>query len=124
MAANDAICTPSEEASLRKDGSYPSGHAALGWAWGLVLTEVAPERANALAQRAYAFGQSRVVCGVHWQSDVDTGRLVASVAVAQLHANAEFNAQLAEARKEYLASRAAGAAAPESCALEAAALAK
>jgi acid phosphatase (class A) len=89
-----------------------------------VLTEVAPDRANALAQRAHAFGQSRVVCGVHWQSDVDAGRLVASVAVAQLHSNAEFSAQLTEARKEYQAARATGAAAPESCALEAAALAK
>jgi len=122
MAANEAICTPSEEASLRKDGSYPSGHAALGWAWGLVLTEVAPDRANALAQRAYAFGQSRVVCGVHWQSDVDAGRLVASVAVAQLHSNPEFNAQLSEARKEYQAARAAGAPIPQSCAAEVSAL--
>jgi len=124
MATNDAICTPSEEASLRKDGSYPSGHAALGWAWGLILTEVAPERANALAQRAYAFGQSRVVCGVHWQSDVDAGRLVASAVVAQLHTNADFNAQLGEAKKEYQAARAKGGPAPETCELEARALAK
>ena len=62
MAGNDAICTPDEEAHLRKDGAYPSGHSALGWAWGLVLTEVAPERANALVQRGCAFGQSRVMC--------------------------------------------------------------
>lgn len=109
MAGNDAICTPAQEAALRKDGSYPSGHAALGWAWGLVLTEIAPDRANALTQRAYAFGQSRMVCGLHWQSDVDAGRLVASAVVAQLHSNADFNAQLAEARKEVAAARAAGA---------------
>ena len=117
-------CTPHDEAGLGKDGSYPSGHAALGWAWGLVLTEVAPDRANALAQRAYAFGQSRVVCGVHWQSDVDAGRLVAAAVVAQLHTNDDFNAQLAEARKEYAAAKAAKANPAVDCAAEAQALSK
>lgn len=124
MANSDAICTPAEEASLRKDGSYPSGHAALGWAWGLVLTEVAPERANALAQRAWAFGQSRAVCGVHWQSDVDAGRLVGSAVVAQLHGNAEFNEQLALARAEVAAARAANTGAALDCSLENKALGK
>lgn len=122
MAASDSICTPAEEASLRKDGSYPSGHASLGWAWGLVLTEVSPERANALAQRAYAFGQSRVACGVHWQSDVDAGRLVASAVVAQLHSNADFVAQLGAARKEVAAQRAAGAKPTVDCNAESRAL--
>jgi acid phosphatase (class A) len=123
MAGNDAICTPAEEAALRKDGSYPSGHAAIGWAWGLVLTEVAPDRADALAQRGRAFGDSRVVCGVHWQSDVEAGRLVAAAVVAQLHANADFLAQLGAARGELAALRAAGAKPKVDCASEAAALA-
>ncbi|MBK6595007.1 MAG: phosphatase PAP2 family protein [Burkholderiales bacterium] len=126
MAGNDAICTPKDEASLRKDGSYPSGHSALGWAWGLVLSEIAPERSNALAQRAKAFGQSRAVCGVHWQSDVDAGQLVASAVVAQLHGNATFTEQLALARAEVEAARKAGtsAATAEECALETQALTK
>lgn len=123
--ANDApICTPQDTAGLRKDGSYPSGHSAIGWAWGLVLSEVAPERADALVQRGWAFGQSRVACGVHWQSDVDAGRLVAAAVVAQLHGNADFNAQLAEARKEVAAARAAKALPDIDCAQEAQALAR
>ena len=124
VAGNDLTCTPKEEAMLRKDGSYPSGHAALGWAWALVLIELAPERADAIAQRGHAFGQSRVVCDVHWQSDVAAGRLVASAVVAQLHANADFAAQLGAARKEIAAARAASAIAPLDCALEQQALAK
>lgn len=122
MQANGTTCTPAEEASLRKDGSFPSGHAALGWAWGLVLTEVSPDRADALAQRGYAFGQSRVACGVHWQSDVDAGRVVGSAVVAQLHGNADFVAQLGAARKEVAAKRAEGARPTVDCGAEARAL--
>ena len=101
-------CTPDEEAKLAKDGSYPSGHSALGWAWALVLTEAAPERADALLQRGRAFAQSRAVCGVHWQSDIQAGMLVGSAAVARLHANEAFRTQLAAARSEITAARRAG----------------
>jgi acid phosphatase (class A) len=122
LRVSGAMCTPAEDAVLRNAGSYPSGHAVLSWGWGLVLIEVAPERANELAQRAYAFGQSRVACGVHWQSDVDAGRVVAAAVVAQLHEQADFRAQLAEARKEVAAARAAGTRPAVDCAAEAAAL--
>jgi len=118
---NEAQCTPEHDAALRKDGSYPSGHSALGWAWGLVLAEVAPARANQLVQRAHAFGQSRGICGVHWQSDIVAGREVAAAAVARLHSNPTFNAQLALAREELKRAKAPDAAA---CAAEAAALAQ
>lgn len=123
FVANKATsCTPAEEEKLSKDGSYPSGHSAAGWAWGLVLTELMPERADALLQRGYAFGQSRVVCGVHWQSDVDAGRFVGSGTVAQLHGNPVFRAQMREAAKEVAAARAAGRGTTRDCAAEAAAL--
>jgi acid phosphatase (class A) len=106
---NDTICTPEQEETFRKDGSYPSGHAAVGWAWALVLTQLAPERADVLAQRGYAFGQSRVICGVHWQSDVTAGRTVGSAVFAQLQSNPDFVAQLGEARKEVAAAHARNA---------------
>ena len=121
-AAETPVCTPHSVAGLRKDGSYPSSHSAVGWVWGLVLSEVAPERIDALVQRGWAFGQSRVACGVHWQSDVDAGRLVAAAVVAQLHTNADFNAQLAEARKEVAVARAAQTVPEVDCATEAQAL--
>ena len=122
VALKEGTCAPGSEAALVKDGSYPSGHAALGWAWGLVLAGIAPDRADAVLQRAYAFGQSRVVCGVHWQSDVDAGRVMGAATVARLQSDATFQAQAALARQEIALARSQGKTAPASCAQERAAL--
>ena len=122
METGDEICTPQERARFKPD-SYPSGHSSIGWAWSLVLTEAAPDRAGAILARGLAFGESRAVCGVHWKSDVEAGRIIAAATVARLHSNAVFAAQLAEARKEIAAARAAGSRSPLDCAAEARALA-
>jgi acid phosphatase (class A) len=113
------ICTPNIEAGLRRDGSYPSGHAAIGWAFGLVLSEVSPEQTNALVARGRAFGQSRLVCNVHWQSDVLEGQMVASAVVARLNAEATFRNDVAAARNEVEALRATGAKLDKDCETEA-----
>ena len=118
-----ASCSPADEAALTRDGSYPSGHAAVGWAWGLILTELAPERSQALLERAYAFGRSRAVCAVHWKSDIEAGQLMAAAAVAKLHGNADFVAQLGAARAEIAQARAQGSQPNRDCAAETNALA-
>ncbi len=88
-----------------------------------MLTQIAPERADALLQRGHAFGQSRVVCGAQWQSDVDQGRVMGAAAVARLQSDPVFRAQLDAARAEVVAQRAKGARpAAAACAAEAAAL--
>lgn len=69
----EAICTPAEQADIEKDGSYPSGHTAIGWAWALILSEIAPEQTDAILARGAAYGDSRNVCNVHWYSDVVQG---------------------------------------------------
>lgn len=122
QVTKDPSCTPKEEARMKPD-SYPSGHASIGWAWALTLAEAAPDRADAILRRGYAFGQSRVVCGVHYRSDVEAGRIVGAATVARLHADPVYTAQLAEARKEIGAARAAGARSPLDCDAEARALA-
>ncbi len=121
-ALRESTCAPASEAALAKDGSYPSGHAALGWAWGLVLAGIAPDKTDAVLQRAHAFGQSRVICGVHWQSDVDNGRVMGAAAVARLQSDPVFTAQVALARQEVADARAKGAKSPLNCSAEKAAL--
>ncbi|MBL0141842.1 MAG: phosphatase PAP2 family protein [Betaproteobacteria bacterium] len=118
----EASCTPKEEAKMKPD-SYPSGHASIGWAWALTLAELSPERANAIFARGLSFGQSRVVCGVHWKSDVDTGRVIGAATVSRLHADPVYTAQMVLARSEIEAARAADLKSPRDCAAEARALA-
>ncbi len=121
VAHHGPNCTPGDP-NVRPQRSYPSGHAATGWGLALLLVEVAPERATQIARRGREFAQSRVVCGVHWQSDVDAGRDIGAAVVAQLHAHADFRAQLDAARREVAAARAAYSKPAADCAAEAAAL--
>jgi len=100
MANGEPIGTPDDEAFLRKDGSYPSGHTAIGWAWALILTEIVPDRTDTILARGLDYGRSRMILNVHWQSDVDAGRIMAAATVARLHANEEFRRDLEMAKRE------------------------
>lgn len=92
---------PQDEDELRYNGSYPSGHTIEGWCAALLLTELNPDRADTILARGFMYGQSRVIAGYHWQSDVDAGRLAASAAIARLHADKRFMRLLRKAHREY-----------------------
>ncbi|WP_449470874.1 acid phosphatase [Sphingobium chungangianum] len=117
-------CTPDWEKFLRRDGSYPSGHSAIGYGYGLILAEVMPDRAARLVARGRAFGDSRRICNVHWLSDIEEGRVIASATVMRLNAEPAFAADLAAARKEVAALRGKPWETAPDCAQEAAALAQ
>ena len=92
---------PDDEDNLRENGSYPSGHSIRGWAMTLLLCEINPAAQDDLLALGYQWGQSRVIAGYHWQSDVDAGRLLASAGYERLHTNEQFLADMAAARAEY-----------------------
>jgi acid phosphatase (class A) len=119
---SEGSCSPSDEGYLRNDGSYPSGHSSLGWTWTLLLAELAPDRDDAILARGLAYGQSRVICGVHWQSDVDAGRVMGAAVVARLHDDPTFRADFEAARKELEAVRAKQLTPLRDCAVETTAL--
>jgi acid phosphatase (class A) len=98
---------------------YPSGHATWGWTTGLVIAQLAPDREGEILRRAKAFGESRVVCGVHNASAVDAGRTGASALVAALQAEPVFRSDLEAARTEMAALRASAAPRPQACEVEA-----
>jgi acid phosphatase (class A) len=105
---------------LAASPDYPSGHVTWGWTVGLVLAELVPDRATEVLVRARAFGESRMVCGVHTMSAVESGRTNASALVAALHSSPDFRKDMDAARVELAKARAAGPAPdPAACAAEA-----
>src|SRR5512146_2615908 len=71
-------CIP-KTPSLAASPDYPSGHNAWGWTVGLIMAELAPDRATQILERARAFGEGRLVCGVHSLSAIQSGRLNGSI---------------------------------------------
>src|SRR5208337_1793187 len=124
MLDGQPICTPETEQRLRQQGSYPSGHTSIGWAWALVLGEASPVEAQAILARGRAFGESRLVCNVHWASDVIEGRFIGAATVARLHAEPQFLADLSAARGELEAVRGRHLLPQRDCNFEAEALAE
>lgn len=98
---NDHILTTWEEDELRGEGSYPSGHTIRGWSAALLLAEINPEAANEIFARGWEYGESRVIVGAHWQSDVDASRAAASIAYDKLQTSPAFRKQMARAVKEF-----------------------
>lgn len=107
-------------AELRQDPSYPSLHATLGWVAGLILADILPERTAWIMQRARVFGESRVVCGVQWQSDVAAGWMNGGVLYSAMEQDEGFRQEMDKARAEVTALRTTMAAPPAAeCAVEA-----
>lgn len=101
MRMQEPTLTPDDEEELSHNGSYPSGHTILGWSSALLLSEINPAQADTLMARGHMYGESRVIVGAHWQSDVDAGRLAASAAYVKLHNSARFLEQMEKAKKEF-----------------------
>jgi acid phosphatase (class A) len=93
---------PAPEPNPVERSSFPSGHSAYGWSVAMVLAQVAPDRAASILGRAVDYGLSREICGAHFPSDVEAGRVLATAVVTRLEANPEFERDLSAARAEHM----------------------
>jgi acid phosphatase (class A) len=66
-----------------------------------LLSEINPDNANALCKRGLEYGDSRVIVGAHWQSDVDASRIIAGASYTALHNSPDFRKQMEKAKAEY-----------------------
>lgn len=95
---NDKIATCPN--SLANGSSYPSGHSAIGWVNGQILSRIFPQYADDLMARGIDYGQSRMICGVHFPSDIVSGRIVGDVMLQKLEQDAEFTKLLQSAQEK------------------------
>jgi acid phosphatase (class A) len=82
------------------DFSYPSGHAATGYLEALALMMIVPEKRDAILARADDYAYNRVVCGVHFPSDVAASKTVAYAMMGVILNNPQFQEEFAAARAE------------------------
>jgi len=80
--------------------SYPSGHTSMAFSMGETLARLVPEKAPMLLARAARYGQSRIVCGQHFRSDVSAGQMLGLLIAERLMAKPEFQTAFAAARAE------------------------
>ena len=85
--------------------SYPSGHGTLGFAQGIVLASLMPEKAQVILARSADYAFSRVVCGVHYRSDTVASQALGTTIGVLLLRNPALKPQIDAARAEL---RAAG----------------
>lgn len=109
-------------AAARNSASYPSGSAAVGAAYGEAFAALEPDRAEAVRRIGYQIGVSRLVCAMHYPTDVAVGEEIGSAVALEAARTPAFQADAATARAELGAARRSGLTNP-GCAAERAALA-
>jgi acid phosphatase (class A) len=82
------------------DYAYPSGHAATGYLEGLVAAMLVPEKRDAILARADDYAHNRLVCGVHYPSDLEASKRTAYAMVALMLGNVQFQKELEAAQAE------------------------
>jgi len=85
---------------VKADLSYPSGHATYGFVMSWMLADLIPERRAQLQARGEEFARQRMVCGVHFASDIEAGRTGARWLMERLHASPAYQADVIAAAAE------------------------
>lgn len=93
------VCDDAHDAK----NSYPSGHATMGYAAAAVLANLMPGNAQIILARASDYAESRLICGVHFRTDVDAGQVLGNVLVAKLMTKPAFQGEVEAARIELTA---------------------
>ena len=92
------VCVPPTADNLNH--SYPSGHTTLGFAYGILLANLIPEKSQEILDRARLYGKNRINCGAHFPSDVVAGQVLGTLVAIELIKNEEFKSLLKTSKEE------------------------
>jgi acid phosphatase (class A) len=98
-------CEPVKPGKAAKLNSYPSGHSTLAFSLGVVLADLMPGKSQAILARSTQYAERRLVCGVHYRSDIVAGQQFGTILAMRLMENPAFQAQMEKARAELRAAR-------------------
>jgi acid phosphatase (class A) len=83
--------------------SYPSGHATMAYTIAPVLEALMPAKAQAIARRADDYAYSRLVCEVHYRSDLRAGQILGTWTATLMLSAPALQADIAAAKQELAA---------------------
>jgi len=96
--SNIQACVAPKPSNL--DRSYPSGHTTMGYAMGIVLANLIPEKAKEIMERSRLYGENRINCGAHFPSDVSGGQVLGTLVAKELLKNNEFQLLMKASKEE------------------------
>jgi acid phosphatase (class A) len=93
-------CTLTKPGKAANANSYPSGHATLAFSMGVVLAQLLPQKSQAILARSSEYAENRLICGVHYRSDIVAGQQFGTVLALKLMQKPVFQQQMAAAQAE------------------------
>ena len=101
VALNEPVPYYGDEWTSWGESSYPSRRAFLGWSIALALAEVMPDCQDEILKRGYEYGESRIILGSNYASDVEAARVIAACDLGKLHNESMLKILYDNAKIEY-----------------------
>ena len=93
---------PRPSGAQKRRGSYPSGHAAFAASTAILLSQLIPDKRDAIFAQARTFAENRILLGLHYPSDVASGWTAGTLAAYVMMHDPAFRRDFAAAKAELL----------------------
>lgn len=92
---------------VKANHSYPSAHSTRGMTVAQTLADLLDDPTDPehkvrkqILYRGIDYGDSRIICGNHWRSDIEAGRILAQAVYEKLEQNPDFEKTFSDVKKQ------------------------